>query len=308
VLPNYAVRAVLFGDVDDPDRYLYHYTTSHAALGSILPTQRLRFGLARYMNDPREAKSWLFSLRGGKGDHDLLAINQAAADVLQRTAKLLCFARDDPERTRPGSGVEIFGRGFAHPAMWAHYAGGHSGVCLIFDRAMLHERIETEWREQSDWMLYAGNVTYRDYGSDEIDAFSLAGDRIDAVGLDIALAEHFETYHAVLFFRKNEDWSGEFEYRWLLQSPDPVPKFIAIGDSLVGVVVGEHFPAVDHDSLEHLTQALGRPPIATCLWRNGYPRINPWGSTGVSLSGVRYWIAGAKRPAPPPALKLPHPE
>jgi hypothetical protein len=176
------LRAVLFGDVEDPDRYLYHYTTSQAALGSILATQRIRFGLARYVNDPRESKSWDFSLRGGRDDRDLIEVNRVAADALQRIAKLLCLARDDPERSRPGSGVELFGRGFAHPAMWTHYAGGHSGVCLIFDRSGLQQQIETELHEHPDWMLYAGNVTYEDYGSDEIDAFSLDGDRIGRQG------------------------------------------------------------------------------------------------------------------------------
>src|SRR6266516_5387666 len=53
----------LWFDLEDPNRYLYHYTTRQAALGSILPTGELRVGLFRYMNDPRESKDWLFQRR-----------------------------------------------------------------------------------------------------------------------------------------------------------------------------------------------------------------------------------------------------
>src|ERR1051325_6020504 len=38
---------------------LYHYTPREAGLGFVLPTGRIRLGLMRYLNDPREAKRWI---------------------------------------------------------------------------------------------------------------------------------------------------------------------------------------------------------------------------------------------------------
>jgi hypothetical protein len=292
-----------FGDLHNPNLYLYHYTSAATALGNILPTRFIRFGLAKYVNDPREFKEWSFRARGGTATPDIAGINTRAIEQLQRTAKLLCLARDDPVRSRPGSGVELFGRGFARPAMWAHYAG-HSGVCLIFDRGKLRDQIMNKRRVHTDWRSYAGNVTYEDYAPDEIDAFSINCDRVEAVGLDAALEEHWNAQHAVLFFRKNEDWADEFEYRWLLRTPHPAPVFVPIGDSLAGIVVGEYFRADDRDSLEHLAAGLGSPPIATCTWGNGAPDTHLWGMSGISLGGFRAWTKGAKRPPPPPDLEL----
>jgi hypothetical protein len=120
----------LFGDVGDPDCYPYHYTTLEASLGSILPTASLRLGLFLDTNDPRESKDWRFKhVLDGREDAeplDLKTLNDEVARLAQRTCKVLCLTRDDPEgcSTPP----ETFGRGFAHSRMWAQYAGSHSGV------------------------------------------------------------------------------------------------------------------------------------------------------------------------------------
>lgn len=291
----------MFWEVDDPSRYVYHYTTWPTALGAILPTGQIRFGLARYMNDPRESRDWWFSLVGDEDVGDIRDITGEASRLLKATTKLVCLTRDDP--TYPAD--DVFGRGYAHAAMWAHYGGGHSGVCLVFERELLSEEIRMV-ASATDHRLYAGAVSYEDFASDEINAFSLLTKRIDQVGLEAAVEEHFHTYHPILFFRKNVDWMDELEYRWLMKGGDPTPVFVRIGASLRGIIVGETFPRSDTDSLKHVASQFEIPPhVASCLWTNGYPRILPWGKGGTaSFNGTRFWPKGATPPAPPPSLEV----
>jgi hypothetical protein len=289
----------LFGGEVEPDRYFYHYTTREAALGSILATGQIRFGLIRYVNDPRESKEWLFSFTGGAGHHDLVKLIQQIALLSQSTTKVLCLTRDDPEAISD-LGSEDYGRGWAHSRMWASYASGHSGVCLVFEREPLRRSIEETLLGKG--ALYAGDVTYADYASDEIDAFNLDFDKIDDVGLEIVLADHIETYHPILFFRKNADWATECEYRWLFRNDTPSPEFVPIHDSLRAVIVGHSFPQADRDALDHLVSNFGGAVIGRCAWHNGHPTIHS--GEGINMSGIRFWVAGATPPPPPASLRI----
>jgi hypothetical protein len=281
-------NAPFWGDVVDPERYLYHYTTRQAVLGSILPTGQVRFGLFRYTNDPRESKDWFFSLTRDDPDEqanaadDFDAINRDANRIAKRTCKLLCLTRDDPAATT------IFGRGFAHSRMWAQYGGGHSGVCLIFDREHLAADIEATLGGKGD--LWSDPVLYYDEAADEINAFGLRSLKIHQLGLEHAVAEHIRAHRQPLFFRKNRDWAGELEYRWILQSPEPAPEFVTIGASLIGIVLGHDFPSEDRDSLLHFLTIFGNPALAQAKWNNGSFNLAPDEGLNPRIS---FWPAGS---------------
>jgi hypothetical protein len=289
-------------DLEDPNQYLYHYTTRQAALGSILPAASIRLGLVRYMNDPRESKAWRFTLEGeaGPATRDLLAVSQRATALAKSTAKVLALTRDAPSGA--GEGFGQYGRGFAHSAMWAHYGGGHSGVCLVFEKARMGEEIDRALRPKGN--LYAGNVEYDDARSDEIDAFTLRAEEIEHSGLETVVEEHIQLWHPVLFFRKSREWENEREYRWLLRSPEPVPVVVSIRDSLCGIVLGHDFPVGDHDAVDYLAKSYTDISVATCTWHNGVPQVIPRGGPpGIAIDG-RFWTDGAKRPPPPPSLEI----
>ncbi len=56
-----------------------------------------------------------------------------ADKLIRGTTTLACLTRDDPEGLQVPPN-EAFARGYAHSRMWAQYADGHGGVCLIFER------------------------------------------------------------------------------------------------------------------------------------------------------------------------------
>jgi hypothetical protein len=289
----------LWYDLEEPHKYLYHYTTRQAALGSILPKAELRVGLYRYMNDPRESKDWQFTLEGGSAG-DLIPVSKEATRVAKATAKVLALVRDDPTAAA-GDGFGEFGRGYAHSALWSHYAGGHSGVCLVFDREALRRAVEDTLLSKGH--LYAGCVTYADADADEVDAFTLSQADINRLGVPAAVEAHIQKWHPVLFFRKSREWENEREYRWVLRSPDPVAEFVPIADALRGLVLGDSFPPLDRDSVDHLAKTFRDLSLAICRWESGVPKIYPQGGPAGAISlNVRFRIAG-ERP-PPPSLEV----
>ncbi len=292
----------LWFDLEDPNRYLYHYTTRQAALGSILPTGELRVGLFRYMNDPRESKDWLFSVEGGnQSAQDFAALNLEATALAKSTSKIISFTCDDPLLGNEQFGE--FGRGYAHSALWAHYGGGHSGVCLVFDRERLRETVKRTLHPKG--RLYAGAVTYADAPADEIDAFTLLYADVERLGIDGAIEEHIAKWHPALFFRKSREWENEREYRWLLRSPEPVPEFVSIRDSLRGLVLGHDFPRADLDTVDHISAHFSDFSVVWCKWENGIPKLIPRDlPAGAIAINARFWAAGARRPLPPPSLEV----
>jgi hypothetical protein len=293
----------LWYDLEDPEKYVYHYTTRQAALGAILLKGEVRLGLYRHMNDPREAKDWLFTIEGGtvESAEAVLELSREATRLAKATSKVLALTCDDP--ASPGTGFGEFGRGYAHSALWAHYGGAHSGVCLVFERDAL--RVAIEDALLSKGRLYEGRVEYADAPGDEIEAFTLSADVINDVGLERAIEDHVALWHPVLFFRKSREWENEREYRWLLRSPDPVPEVVSISSAIRAVVVGHDFPNTDRDSLDYFKERFSGLETATCRWDNGVPKIIPHGMpTGSIVINTRFRVSGSPRPAPPPSLEV----
>ena len=162
------------------EAYLYHYTTAETALTKIMPQRKLRAGSFLYMNDPREAKRWNLSFRHHLSDESIKAycseqgvaendIRKTVSRIAQSSAHLICFSMDNlPRREDSSNFGNETGRGFAHSAMWSHYAARHAGVCLIFDKRILERAIrasekKAQWAQGSRGLwIYHGEVSYRD--------------------------------------------------------------------------------------------------------------------------------------------------
>jgi hypothetical protein len=85
------------------------------------------------LNDPRESKEWMPVVRvDGADPTQAVPLANRFGRELKRTAKIICFTRDDPDYVEVGH-VPHAGRGFAHPRLWSHYGGAHRGVCLAFE-------------------------------------------------------------------------------------------------------------------------------------------------------------------------------
>jgi hypothetical protein len=254
-----------WSDPIDPDLFVYHYTTRDAAVGSILPTGQIRLGLYRTLNDPRESRGWLF--RPAEPDatawsvpDDLLRISKRANELAKDTTKIFCVSCDTAVAS---PGQERFSRGYSHSSMWTHYAGRHSGVCLIFDRAALHETIVSALGDKN---LFSDRVAYEDWTPELQRGLSIEHRHFGAEGEDRTIRAHLRAYHRELFFHKNRDWSHEVEHRWVFFGSSPTPEFVPFRDALAGICVSESYPDPHDSSLLFLAARYGIDHIPQFYW------------------------------------------
>ncbi len=254
--------------VDIPvDQYLYHYTGADTA-GLILDSGSLRLGPYANTNDPREAKVWhagIGGIMGGPWEGNFGRYVQQIDQQLRGRVKLACFTRDKPWDS--ARGYHYFHRGWARARMWQQYADAHRGVCLIFDRAELHAMIEHHIADRG--VMYEGAVVYEDEGLQ----LNFSGSELDREGVEATVRRYLTRNWQELFLRKNTDWASEVEYRYLALTEQPV-EFVPIRSALVGIVLGEDFPAREAARLPRRLRGAAVSKdlrVASCRWWQGEP-------------------------------------
>jgi hypothetical protein len=255
-------------------QFVYHYTSRAAAFEHILQARSLRLGSLARMRDPLENKE--------RAEHVLTPVGWPAADVeklrqLERDAlantKILSLTVD--RVLEPGSSVP-HAWGYARPRMWEQYAETHHGVCLVFDRELLHRAVLgcLEAINRTAW----GEVVYSDLPltsyphARTLDANALArkGDGDTARGYRVHLQENAEE----LFFRKVEDWSTERELRYVLLDEDSGEVTVPYG-RLHAVILGERFPSWQLPGAAALCEEAGAV-LLKVSW-SGVPTLAPVG-------------------------------
>lgn len=263
----------------DLDRFVFHYTGADTAINHILPTTSLRLGPLQAANDSRE-----FGMKGftfvapddlGKpaghllakqmynGDfHQLRKFADQLSDWLRKHIKIGCFALDSQAQTSDDPG---YYRGYSKPAMWAHYADNHTGVCLVFEKAKLVNLIESKLL-QNDSLMH-GSVKYPKFGNSmrRLNALNLDRKQFRQMKISELARLVFNQSATELLLRKHPDWRSEREWRCLLLSDDTNPRIFNVSNALVGLVAGMNIAQKD------------------ILWLNDYCSRN--GVTGLRLSG-----------------------
>jgi len=171
---------------------------------------------------------------------------------LKGRARVLCLSRDRKPLTGDHT-RDIFNRGFAKSRMWAQYSENHGGVCLVFDREKLAQRIHGSVSAKCP--ILAGPVRYRNndslsWGGPEpytIDVYAM-----ERLGLRAYAGLHLRQFHPQLFFEKLEDWRDEDEFRFVVWGRGTDDIYIKYGDALKGVIFGENVRAVEVEKAKAL--------------------------------------------------------
>lgn len=272
------------------DLYLYHYTTASTANDNILMDRTIRMGRYTATNDPKEVKSWEFTV-GANGDLDLGKYTMAAESAwlsgeLKSRARIACFCQDSNSLT--GNHLnDIFQRGYCKPRMWAQYAGNHTGMCLVFDKVKLDRLIKAQIPDGR--VVMSGPIAYVNRGivpdllRDQ--AYMINADFLEEFGRDIYAECHLRTHYQTLFFEKMEDWANESEWRWVVfADTEDGDVFIEYKDALVGVVFGNNADKGDIRTAMRLC----KPHGARCVglkWKN----CSPWYDFGNPLYLPKPW-------------------
>lgn len=245
---------------------LYHYTAAGVALDAIVALMQLRLGLVEATNDPRESRPRYPPIQGAASlaNDEPSEIWDEADRLVRRQARVACFTLDYelPDTAIASSSL----RGYAHPALWAHYAAGHAGVALRFSRTALERRIGEALDGQG--AVFHGAVDY------VLDSFAPGAEpldmaQVDEFGLDAVVARYAERHHRLLFFRKHMDWAYENEYRWVHLTGDARPTYIDVGGCLTGIVLGDAFPDARVDAVLRLADHLGGLEVRQVRFHNG---------------------------------------
>ena len=156
---------------------------------------------------------------------------------IQNSCKVSCFSSDS--EVNPHN--LLTKKSFCRPAMWAHYADGHKGVSLVFNKKLLI----SEFNLKSSGLRYFTNneVVYVDYLNKNyaryttLENLNQNNEELEKYFTDELLINRWKW-----FFRKDEDWSNENEYRFLLYSETIDYDYLPYDNSLKYIILGEQCP------------------------------------------------------------------
>lgn len=286
-----------------PGKYFFHYTTSEAGFGHILPSGRLRFSRYQEMRDPLENKGWQF-LGGAWGSPSpddereqnvaYFQFNRIANEIRERSFLLSMTIDATPEASGE---AEPFCRGWARARMWEQYAENHTGLCLVFDSEALIASITASLQAQGFAPPYHQPVNYEGNGmlKPSLDLNQLAGNVTPAV-----VSSYIEDNHDPLFFHKALDWETEREYRFSTTSSEQDDLYVEFGDALAGVIVGEKFPVWQRPAAIERCRVAGAE-AKRLDWTMGAPVQADLRPIQDRRDEIRENIADGRRSGPPSA-------
>lgn len=247
-------------NVNPKRELLFHYTKFDTALNYILPKMQLKLNPIGLTNDIYEID---------------INLDDCIEDVYQRITsrvdfeyfknkrlKLLCTVHDS---------LDV--RGFDNQMMWSFYGEGYKGICLILDRQVLVPEFDnmTQDKGKHNPIKYEFKRPKKNDGDELSKGFSiddLNKNRVAEV-FDDASQKYWDLLNKNdrlndIFFRKNEQWEKENEYRFINyddREPDFFTKripssYLSISKSLVGIIIGPKFDfnrdAFKVECLKHL--------------------------------------------------------
>ncbi|MEU4532502.1 DUF2971 domain-containing protein [Micromonospora ureilytica] len=222
--------------------HLFHYTNAEAAIFGILRSGLLRLSPFESTNDLWESRPLHPNLTLHHDDRDFgpdpgFGLWNELDRLIRLHAKVACLTQD---WTLPDS---VFNRdafrGWNHLSIWAHYGGGHTGICLRFDRSKLIQSFATA-PVPGALLRFQGPVEYRNV-STGAGPHGVDIGQIREFGLDAAAISYAEIHRDQIFFRKHADWSNESEYRLVLIDQSVLPVEVSIREALTGVFIGDGF-------------------------------------------------------------------
>jgi Protein of unknown function (DUF2971) len=241
---------------------VFHYTKRATALEQILSKDIYRLSSLANANDPYEYKSKMIGASGWGWDDETMKhlhlTSKLLDGLLERGTSFISCC------TNFFNNELLQAHGCLKSRMWSQYGENHEGICLVFSRNSLLEEIRKICSGDM-YFIYEGNVGYREYVNDyssRHDTVSVNKNTFDdKAPIEIAL-NHINTYWQELFFRKQNDYKDEQEFRIvtlqkdILKDPN-TPLEIKASKCLTGIILGDRFPEVYFPAIAEVAGNLG---------------------------------------------------
>lgn len=260
------------------DRFIYHYTRWETLLD--IAQNGLKLNSLDRMNDPRESKEWFLGITSGTDD-DTSGVWRIAHHY-RKLVRAATFCSDEHIDEEERKSVR---RGYARPRMWAQYAGNHTGVCVVFDRALLSERVADTLSERPGGWLVSGRVSYV---TDQKDDPAYQGIQVIGIPAEEAVSRFYDRHRDRIFLVKQTDWRDEAEFRFLAYDPvapldadDPTDEhsaFVPLNGCVAGLVLGTDFSTAHIPAAREFMRALDAGgAVVQCMWDRLSARLIPLG-------------------------------
>ncbi len=249
-----------------------HYTGMDTALEKILSGKKIRLGNITLTNDPRESKERIFSYKVAVENGEISRFEYGYEKSLREWRVFCTSCHNDPMWGLDFVNIPLHldKYGIGHSSMWAHYAGNHKGVCLLFDGKILDKNIQKTLTEKQ-YEIRNGFVKYNDEKATELGVTNdLEYQQLEEPERKRrSLLKHYKNN----FLYKSTEWKIEHEFRWLVRSQDTSEIYISIEKAIKAVIVGEDFHKVYMPSLNNLCEELRIPQAYRIKWTNGIPQL-----------------------------------
>lgn len=183
---------------------LYHYTTLERAI-SILSSNKLFMGKLAGMNDINESYRPLSSyIEDGDSSNTESQKKLEAAESQLKRIRQTSLSMDDETP------------GFAIPAMWGHYADKGEGICIVFDKELLLNKLKRTGGFHFKPVTYETNFN-------------------PCITIREDPERFFQQHMEDIFFKKSDDWKCEQEFRIICLSDNPA--YVDISGCVVALIM-----------------------------------------------------------------------
>ncbi|WP_317897147.1 DUF2971 domain-containing protein [Aurantibacillus circumpalustris] len=169
--------------------------------------------------------------------------------MLKRNCKALCFSQDYRGKW-----------GCASSAMWAHYGGNHTGVCLELDKEEFErENPNIDWKYFRKIKYVEYKIPHRQVGEQRnpFDHKKIDFIRANKIGLKNYVLNEFKLENLNYFyFTKNKEWQYERETRLVIFGDQKKKVYCCIKNSLKNIHLGVKFNDKHLPSLKALVNGV----------------------------------------------------
>lgn len=254
---------------------LCHYTKKDIAIEKILYEGKIKFNQIGHTNDPKESIinlsiSYFPSLGEKNAVGYYFLLSNEFQKIQKEEWKVLCMTMHSSKKKNQDEITSKFQYGWNRPAMWAHYAENHSGVCIIFDGNKLFKNIKSDLSQHE---LFPKKVSYKKPFTqiNYYDGFQkIIKEQPETGDLRDEIRKYLKEKRNEYFFSKFSTWKDESEYRFLVHSTSTNDEFVNVHGTIKSILVGSNFPDVYVPSIKEIAIKLD-VSVGRMLWINGIP-------------------------------------
>ncbi len=247
---------------------LSHYTDSDKAIKWILNKNELKFTIKSELDDPIEHHGQRFmNILTDRTKKASLNEYRTEVESLILSSRIGCFCMNVKNNQKRD--VLVFNKGYLRPRMWSQYGKNHTGVCLVFHKNKLYDKLSETIRKYENAFIVNRRVSYTNKVLNQRGVY-----KILTKDLKLSPKSFIEQNARFFLFTKFLDYKDEQEYRFVVFGLEKSLKdfYIDIQSFLVGIICGYNFHPQYIPIIQRYAKRNGVPAFKI-HWAEWFPRF-----------------------------------